>query len=163
MFGPHEPLKTKLLRTNNSLHMSKYLRKAIVKRSRLKNIANKSKLPEDSYRKQRNLHVVVYVNRKEKKSLFDIIDEKSRNSRNFWKAFKPLFSNSVAVIGERILLVEDKKLYVMIASIFNGFFNTITNSLNIPTPISCSIESEWIWIARNVTYLKFTYFGDRSL
>ena len=35
----------------------------------------------DNYRKQRNLDV--YMNNKEKKSLFDSVDENSGNSRNF--------------------------------------------------------------------------------
>ena len=69
----HAPMKTKLLRANNRPHVTKSLRKAIMKRSRLKNIANLSNNPEDmvNYRRQRNL--VVNMNRKAKKSLFDSV------------------------------------------------------------------------------------------
>ena len=50
------PKKTKWVRGNNKLHMNKFLRHAIMKRSKLKNKANKTKHPIDIkvYKKQRN-------------------------------------------------------------------------------------------------------------
>ena len=52
----HAPKKTKILRGNHKLHINKTLRKAIMKRSQLKNKANKMKDPKDNlkYKKQRN-------------------------------------------------------------------------------------------------------------
>ena len=49
-------LKKKWVRGNNKLHMNKFLRCAIMKRSKLKNKANKTKHPVDikMYKKQRN-------------------------------------------------------------------------------------------------------------
>jgi len=66
----HAPTKTKFLRGNNKQHLTKDLRKAIMKRSNLKNIANKTKNPDDiaCYKKQRNL--VVNMNRQAKKAYF---------------------------------------------------------------------------------------------
>ena len=90
----HAPLKTKILRGNNRPHVSKYLRKEIMKRSRLKNIATRSQNPDDwsNYRAQRNL--VVNINRKAKKTLFDSVDIKSsQGSKAFWKTCKPFFTN----------------------------------------------------------------------
>ena len=51
------PMKNIALRGNNKPHMTSQLRKAIRKRSRLKNKANKSDKPADkaAYRTQRNL------------------------------------------------------------------------------------------------------------
>ena len=48
--------KTKWVRGNNKLHLNKFLRLAIMKRSKLKNKANKTKHPVDikMYKKQRN-------------------------------------------------------------------------------------------------------------
>ena len=153
LLDEHVPLKTKFFRANNSLHMSKPLRKAIMKRSKLKNIANKTKLLEDmtNYRKQRNL--VVSLNRKEKKKLFDSVNVNSGNSNNFWKICKPLFTNKVDAIKEKILLVEGNNIISNdndIATVFNEFFNTITDNLNIPMwninfpivsadPVECAI------------------------
>ena len=97
----HAPLKTKFFRANNSPHMSKELRKAIMKRSRLKNVANKTKSPLDisNYKKQRNL--VVSLNKKQKKALFNSINLDNKNNKSFWKTCKPLFSKLDA-IGERV-------------------------------------------------------------
>ena len=52
----YAPKKTKWVRGNNKLHMNKFLRRAIMKRSKLKNNANETKHPIDikMYKKQRN-------------------------------------------------------------------------------------------------------------
>ena len=52
----HAPKKTKIFRGNHKPHINKTLRKAIMKRSQLKNKANKTKDPKDisKYKKQRN-------------------------------------------------------------------------------------------------------------
>ena len=52
----HAPKKKKVLRGNNKPHIDKILRKAIMKRSRLKNKANKTKNPRDisNYKKLRH-------------------------------------------------------------------------------------------------------------
>ena len=53
--------KTNWVRRNNKLHMNKFLRRAIMKRPKLKNKANKTKHPVDIkiYKKQRNFIVRV--------------------------------------------------------------------------------------------------------
>ena len=73
----YAPLKTKILRGNNSPHMSKDLRKAIMKRSRLKSLAIRTNKNDDwaNYKVQRNL--VVNLNKKAKKSLFENVGEVS--------------------------------------------------------------------------------------
>ena len=131
----HAPLKTKILRGNNRPHVSKHLRKEIMKRSRLKNIATRSQKPEDwsNYRIQRNL--VVNINKKAKKTLFDSVDiNSSQGSKAFWKTCKPFFSNKGSIVEERILLVENETIVSddgELSTIFNKYFNTITNGLNI--------------------------------
>ena len=64
------PKKLKVFRGNQKPHLNKSLRAAIMKRSRLKDKANKSQLPADlsKYKKQRNL--VVKLNKKHKKRKF---------------------------------------------------------------------------------------------
>ena len=53
----HAPRKIKFIRGNNQPHINKPLRKAIMKRSRLKNIANKSKnhIDIEKFKRQINL------------------------------------------------------------------------------------------------------------
>ena len=60
----YAPKKTKWMRGNNKSHMNKFLRRAIMKRSKWKNKANKTKHPIDikMYKKQRNY--VVGLNKK---------------------------------------------------------------------------------------------------
>lgn len=125
------PLKTRYLRANDKPHMNKSLRKAIMKRARLKNIANSSKLPEDvlRYRVQRNL--VVRLNRKAKLSFFN---NSTNSSKSFWDTCKPFFSEKGADINSRIILVDQGEIISTdkdIAATFNSFFSTITSSLPI--------------------------------
>ena len=130
----HAPLKEKSIRGNNKPHVTKTLRKAIMLRSRLKNKANKSKLPDDIllFKKQRNL--VVSLNRKEKKSHFSNIQPTGTTCKDFWNFCKPYFSDKAGKPEERILLVNDKKLVTNnrdVANAFNTFFTNITSTLNI--------------------------------
>ena len=55
----HAPLKIKILRHNNSAFVTKGLRKAIMKRSRLKNLFNKQRTHENwvNYKMQENQSV----------------------------------------------------------------------------------------------------------
>ena len=127
------PLKTKVLRANNKPHMSKMLRKAMMKRSRLRNIANRTKFPSDmaNYRKQRNL--VVNLNRKSKESFFNN-PKASSGSKGFWQIYKPFFSDKGGGAGERILLVDNGNIISNdreVATAFNQHFSNITESLNI--------------------------------
>ena len=102
-----------------------------MKRSRLKNIATRSQTPEDweIYRRQRNL--VVNINRKAKKTLFDSVNiNSSQGSKAFWKTCKPFFSNKGNTVEERILLVEEETIVSNdeeLATIFNQYFNTIVD------------------------------------
>ena len=85
-------LRKKVIRGNNKPHCPRELRKAIMKRSRLKNISRKSGKPENrrAYQKQRNL--VVKLNSQHKKSYFrSITPQNSKTS--LWKICKPYFSN----------------------------------------------------------------------
>ena len=55
----HAPRKTKVLRGYHKTHIDKHLHKVIIKRSKFKNKANRTKLQDDitKYKKQRNLVV----------------------------------------------------------------------------------------------------------
>ena len=69
----HAPIKTKVSWGNHRLYINKTLRKAITKRSQLKNKANKTKDLQDisKYNKQRNY--VVTLNKQSKQEHFDIL------------------------------------------------------------------------------------------
>ena len=105
----HAPKKIKFLRGNQKPHVDKNLRKAIMKRSKLKNKANRTKLQNDiaKYNKQRNL--VVKLNRDSKLRYFDNV-EISKNSKPFWNGCKPYFSNKHAHGDAKIILIKKEKI-----------------------------------------------------
>ena len=69
----HAPRKTRIVRGNEKPHVNKDLRKAIMHRSRLRNIYQRTQRFSDwrAYQKQRNY--VCSLNRKIKKTYFDIV------------------------------------------------------------------------------------------
>ena len=64
------PTKTKILRANNRPHINKTLRKAIILRTNLKNIANKTKREQDIRRFKDQKNLVVKLNVKAKRDYF---------------------------------------------------------------------------------------------
>ena len=82
VLNTHAPKKVKILRGNHKPHYNKNHTKAIMKRSKLKNKAKKSKNPVDiaNYKKQRNL--VVSLNHQAKPEYFNEVSN-TENSRPF--------------------------------------------------------------------------------
>ena len=74
VFDAHAPKKTKVQHCNHKLNVYKNLRRALMKGSKLKNKANRTKLQDDiaKYKKQQNL--VVKLNRDSKLRYFDNIE-----------------------------------------------------------------------------------------
>ena len=101
-------------------------------RSRLKNKGNKSKNPIDiiKFRRQRNL--VTNLNKQAKLQYFEKVSV-GCNSKPFWKACKPYFSNKNSNIQENMLLEKDTLLSKEkdVASNFNKHFGSIADSLNL--------------------------------
>ena len=123
-----------------------------MKRSRLKNIANKTKNPKDqaNYRTQRNL--VCNMNKKAREG--NNSNDPSLQCKTFWKACKPYFSEKGSDSRGKIILLENENILTNdydIATVFNKFFSNITGSLAIPRwnlgffsssndPVTCAIE-----------------------
>ena len=131
----YAPLKHKIIRGNHKPFMSKLLRKEIMKRTHLKNIANKSGLKSDlhAYKRQRNL--VVSLNNKAKKSFFSNIEIK-KDAKSFWQACKPFMASKPINNKGRIMLNENGVVITddtKIADIFNNYFTYITKTLDIPS------------------------------
>ena len=128
------PIKTKVLRGNNKNHVNKDLRKAIMKRSRLKKIALKRNTPETwlQYKKQKNK--VVNLNRKTKKDYFNSINLNDTQNKSLWKICNSYLSNNTSS-KDRIILVEKDVIIsenLQTANIFNSYFTNIVTNLNIP-------------------------------
>ena len=129
----HAPKKTKIFRGNHQPHINKTLRKAIMKRSQLKNKVNKTKDPKDvlKYKKQRNY--VVKLNNQSKQERFDSLNP-FLDSKPFWKSCKPYFSNKQSFGGLKIALNESGEILtenMKIAKTFNAYFKSVTDSLEL--------------------------------
>ena len=90
------PLKKKYLRANNASFVTKELRKAIMLRTRLRNIylKKRTETTKVAYNQQRNRCVSIL--KKSKKSYFESLDVKFvKGNKKFWKRISPLFSNKI--------------------------------------------------------------------
>ena len=128
----HAPKKKKGIRGNNKLHVNKALRQAIMKRSKLKNKANKTKDPTDikNYKKQRNY--VVNLNKEAKLKYFSKYE--SDDNKPFWVRCKPYFTNKHSKADTDIMLSENGELILKnkeIANTFNDHFGSIVDNLGL--------------------------------
>ena len=104
-----------------------------MKRSQLKNKANKTQNATSilNYKKQRNY--VIKVKNQCKKDHFDRLNP-DKDSKAFWKSCKPYFFNKNSFGESKIALKENGEFLTedsKIAKSFNSFFETVTDSLNL--------------------------------
>ena len=126
-------IKQRVIRGNDKPFVSNKMRKEIMLRSRLKGIANKSKLPEDysRYKVQRNK--VVALNKKNKKEFFSNLCLKT-DQKNFWEACKPILSSKPTYTTEKINL--ERNGFVItddheVAKTLNENFINVVSKLNL--------------------------------
>ena len=95
------PKKIKLFRSNQKPHANKALCSAVMKKSRLKNEANKTSKAADifNYKKQRNL--VIKIN---KECKWDYLDKLNiiTTTKQFSKTCKPYLSNKIHMLRPKI-------------------------------------------------------------
>ena len=109
-------------------------RKGMMKRSRIKNKANKSGKEEDKrlYNIQRNKISKLYY--KLKKTYFKEKLPKGNNAKDFWNYCKPYFTNKGICNDGRIILSENDKILNKdsdVSETFSNNFVTITKHLRI--------------------------------
>ena len=130
----HAPRKVRLLRGNEKPHMNRGLRKAIMKRTRLRNVYFRTNLLSDKQAYQRQRNYVCNLNRKIRRDYFDSVASTNSSSRHhFWNICKPFFSDKHTV-SEKILLIHDDEIISndsVTAKLFNDYFNDITKGLNL--------------------------------
>ena len=103
-----------------------------MKRSKLKNKANKTKDPNDikNYKKQRNY--VVNLNKEAKLEYFSKYE--SDDNKPFWVRCKPYFTNKHSKADTDIMLSENGELILKnkeIANTFNDHFGSIVDNLGL--------------------------------
>ena len=118
------PVTKIVLRGNNKSHMTSQSRKAIMKRSRLKNKANKT-----VYKKHRNLFIKL---KKEAKK--QITENVTNKAKKFWKLCKPFVNEKGFHYKQKFTKTKRGVISskTTIENIFNNYFLNIAKSLNAP-------------------------------
>ena len=127
------PVKVKVKRFNNNTFMTKFPRKSIMLRSRLKNNLKKKRSDENwyNYKKQRNFCVKFLRHIKEK--YFSYINVRSiSDSKKLWKTIKPFFSNK-GLNTNNAILVENNEIVREDETIANtnNYFTKFTTHLKL--------------------------------
>ena len=110
----HAPIKEKYLRVNHANFVTIQLRKAIMRRSKLRNdfLKDRNDTSQSAYRKQRNLCVTLL--QKAKRQYFSNLDPKLiTDNKKFWRSVKELFSYEITV-KEIIHLPENGEILMHI-------------------------------------------------
>ena len=129
-FDTFAPLKQRYVRANDNPFVTKELRKAFMKRARLKN--NYLKFKDDTsysaYKKHRNFCKNLVV--KSKKSYYENLKPSSISDvRKFWRTVKPLFSDK-AMKNVNITLVESEKIINEPTEIANEFSSLLSSAVS---------------------------------
>ena len=128
----HAPKKKELIRENSKPPINRKLRLVIMKSSRLKNTANKTKHPNDikNYKRQRN-----YVLNLNKNAKFVYCNRyNSKNSKLLWVSCKAYFSKKHSKADTGIMLTENGKSVLKnneIVNAFREYFRTIVEDLDL--------------------------------
>ena len=130
----HAPLKKKKNRYNHQVFMTKTLRKAIMKRSKLRNSFNKKRSSENwqNYKRQRN--ICSNILKSTKKTFFETLNTNEiTDNRKFWKTVKPFFTDKCKTTNNIILTEKNETLNdnKKISNTFNEYFTNITKGLNL--------------------------------
>ena len=141
------PIKRKYLRGNHQPFMNKDLSKAIMKRSKLRNlyIKNRTEENKNNYVKQRN-YCVNFL-RKIKRNYYDNLNISDiKDNRKFWKTVKPCFTDKINT-NEQITLVEKDDIITdesKIADIMVNFFTDVVDLLEIPDNEDLIMDNTYI-------------------
>ena len=126
--------------------MSKTLRKAIMKRSKLQNTFNKKRSSENWRSYKRQCNICSNILKSTKKTFFETLNPNEiTDNRKFWKTVKPFFTDKCKTTNNIILtekyetLNDNKK----ISNNFNEYFTNITKGLNLRESIgNINFENE---------------------
>ena len=125
----HAPMKSKLIRGTHAPFMNKELSKAIMHRSKLKNIHNKTQTKEswEAFKRQRNKCVA--IKRKNVRTYFShLADNNGLNNKKFWSAMKPFLTDKSTKRSQEIIQNSDDKIVKdsrEVTEILNNYFTDI--------------------------------------
>ena len=114
--------------------MSKTLRKAIMKRSKLRNTFNKTRSSENWQNYKRQCNICSNVLKSSKKTFFETLNiNEMTDNRKFLKTVKPFFTDKRKTTNNIILTEKNETLNAnkKIFNTFNEYFTNITKGLNL--------------------------------
>ena len=142
----HAPLKSRLLRKDPPPFMNSSLRKVIYRRNQLRNKFWKCKTNENwnKYRSMRNLATKI-----RRQSEINFFRDRSsiKDSKDFWKCFKPYLSEKNTGNSNTITLKEQDKLITNprdVCATFSSYYETMVDNIgtkdNFDDPDNLSIK-----------------------
>ena len=141
------PIKFKYLRGNHQPFMNKELSKAIMTRSRLKNIYLKHPMECNRKRYTRQRNYCVNLRRRVKRDYYNNLNINNIiDNKKFWKTIKPCFAENIHS-NETITLVDKGEIITnngKVANVLNHFFSNIVDILEIPENNEIINESDHI-------------------
>ena len=130
----YAPMKKKILRANDKPYMTKILRKAIMRRSTLRNKYLKDKSDESLKEFKKHKNYTRRLAKRERTKYFANLDLNNYTDNiKFWNTVKPMFS-STSIGSNNITLVEKGEVVTddkVLAETFNSFFIDAVSSLSI--------------------------------
>ena len=132
LIDKHAPLKSKKIRGNNKPFVTKELRTAIMKRSRLRTKYNKWKSREN--------YIAYRLAKRDCDSLADIAKSQyfynatkngSMNNKEFWKVMKPALTNK-GIISSDVIILEEKGELIRSLNLWKFLTIIILISSNLP-------------------------------
>ena len=130
----HAPYKSKQTRANQVSHMTKNLRKVIIKRSQLKTKYYKTSTAEilRLYKKQKNFSSELY--KKERKKYCNSLRlNKVTDNKSFWKTINPFLSlkgtniNKITLSDNDKVILDNKQL----CETFSNFFQEVMKTIGV--------------------------------
>ena len=147
----HAPIKTKIVRGNQSNFMNKELNKAIMERSRYRNKYNKWKSRENYLNYQNSKKKCKFFTKKAKLEHFqNVLTKNLMTNKDFWNLLKPALSGKDSKKETNIILeyngdyIKDE---AKLGEIFNdNYINIVENTIgtkpdSIPTPLNLTSEN----------------------
>ena len=114
--------------------MSKTLRKAIMKRSKLRNTFNKKRSSENWQNYKRQLNICSNILKSTKKTFIVTLNiNRITDNRKLWKIVKPFFTDKCQTSSNIILTEKNETLNnnKKISNTFNEYFTNITKGLKL--------------------------------
>ena len=132
------PIKTKKVRGNHNPLMRKDLSKAIMNRSRIKNVYNKNPTPENRKRFKRQRNYCTFLKIKYKKEDFEKASENfNKGAKPFYKLIKPFLSNKGQIENSDVTLAENGHMITdtdEVVNIFNDYYVNIVKTTSGKEP-----------------------------